>query len=138
MARLEVNGIENVSLGFEKLSELPDALLEDMLLAEAEVVEKAQKRKGIAYGVHLSGVTLASITHGRMQRAKGGGRVMQVYPGAKNSEGNTNAEVAFINEYGKRGQAARPFIRDANEEAAEPAVSAAEAVYDGWLKKHNL
>lgn len=63
---------------------------------------------------------------------------MYVYPQGTNERGNRNAEVAFINEFGKHGQPARPFIKTANEEAADTAVEAAAKVYDKYLKSKNL
>lgn len=138
MAMLSVNGLDELSMDMDAFSELPDSVMENMLLAEAEVIEKAQKRVGKAYGVHRTGVTLESITHSRMKVTRYGGRAIHVYPGARNSDGNRNAEIAFINEYGKRGQPARPFIRDANEESADEAVAKAETVFNDWMKKCNL
>lgn len=49
-----------------------------------------------------------------------------------------NAEILFVNEYGKRGQKARPAIRDANEACAEQMVSAQMAVYDKHLRSKDL
>lgn len=137
MAVLETSGLDSFQLSMEELANLPDSVLDEMLLASAQVVEYAQKRKGRAYGVHRTGVTLSALTHGKAKRAKEG-RVIHVYPRGRNADGNSNAEVAFINEYGKRGQPARPFIRDANEESADEAVDRAEAVYHSWLDRHNL
>lgn len=132
MARFEVDGMDELMLSMEELSALPDEILDNMLLAEADVVVRAQKTKGRAYGVHKTGMTLASIRAGRPRR-KSGGKSITIAPEGTNADGNRNAEIAFINEYGKSGQRARPFIRDANEEAAEQAVSAAEVVYNRWL-----
>ena len=48
------------------------------------------------------------------------------------------AEVAFVDEFGKQGQPARPFIQTANEKAADPAIDAAARVYDDFLKSKNF
>lgn len=132
MAKLEVNGFEGMELTLDEMAALPDPVLDEMLEAEAAVVIPAQKAKGLAYGVHRTGVTLASIKAGKPRRIRNG-KSISVYPQGTNKDGNRNAEVAFVNEYGKKGQNARPFIRDANESAADQAVSAAENVYDEWL-----
>ena len=50
-------------LSFEEMARLPDDVTDKMLLAGAEIAEKAQRAKGIAYGVYRTGLTLASITH---------------------------------------------------------------------------
>ena len=46
---------------------------------------------------------------------------------------NRVAEIAFINEFGKKNQPARPFISQANESNAGAAVDAAADVYDRYL-----
>ena len=47
-------------------------------------------------------------------------------------------ERAYIDEYGKRGQPARPFIRTANERAEPKAAQAGEKVYGAFLDRHGL
>lgn len=69
------------------------------------------------------------------------GAVQYVYPKGSRRRNNTtssNSEIAFINEFGKQGQAPRPFIRTANETSVPAAVEAAEKVYDNFLKTKNL
>ena len=140
MANFHINDLDGFMLDLEAAAELPDEVAEEMLLAEAESVEEAQIYTGMKRGVHRTGVTLYSITHGKMKRGKDGDRVMHVYPGGVNEDGNRNAEVAFINEFGApdRRIDARPFIYTANEEAADAAVDAAAEVYDKFLKTQNL
>lgn len=139
MARLSVTGLDGSVSGTWDLDGLPDSVLDEMLDAEADVVERAQKAKGQAYGVHRTGVTLASIKRGKKRRTKDG-RAVEVAPQGTNSRGTRNAEVAFLNEYGVPSKkiAPRPFIRDANEECADEAVAAAEKVYDNYLNKKGL
>lgn len=132
MARLEVNGLVELELSFEEMARLPDDVTDKMLIAGAKVAEKAQRAKGIAYGVYRTGLTLASITHDNIRKNKDGKAVNVVFKGT-NKDGNRNAEVAFVNELGKKGQPARPFIRDANEECADDVVTAEEQPYNEWL-----
>ena len=49
-----------------------------------------------------------------------------------------NAEILFVNEYGKKRQKARPAVRDANEASAEATVTAQLAVYDKYLRSKDL
>lgn len=140
MANFSVNGLDGLMLDLAEAAELPDAVAEEMLLAEAEIVAEAQVCTGMKMGVHRTGVTLSSIGHGKMKRTKDGGRVMYVNPRGRNENGDDNALIAFLNEYGvsSRGIAARPFIRTANEAAAEEAADAAAKIYDNYLKSKNL
>ena len=137
MATMSTDGISAFAISMEELAELPDKLLDEMLHAEADIIEPAQKEKGLAYGVHRTGVTLGSIDRGEPKKTKDG-KAIYIYPDGVNADGNRNAEVAFINEFGKHGQAPRPFIRDANEEHADEATEAAAKVYDGWLSGKGL
>lgn len=140
MANISVIGLDSLMEDIEAAAELPDSVAEDMLDAEAGIVEEAQVYTGMKMGVYRTGVTLSSITHGEMKTEKDGGRIKYVGPQGVNENGDRNAEVAFINEFGapNRGIVARPFIRTANEVAAGEAVAAAMEVYDDYLKKQNL
>lgn len=140
MADFSVNDLDGLMLDLEEIAELPEAVAEEMLDAEAEIVEDAQVYTGMKMGVHRTGMTLFSITHGRMKRGRDGGRAKYVYPRGVNAQGERNATVAFVNEFGapKRGIPARPFIQSANEDAADAAVDAAAEVYDEFLKSKDL
>lgn len=140
MAEFSVSDLDSLILDLEEMADLPDDVAEEMLEAQARIVEDAQVYIGMKMGVHQTGVTLQSITHGKMKRARDGNRVKHIYPRGINSRGERNAEVAFINEFGapKRNIAPRPFILTANEEAADEAVKAASDVYDKFLKSKNL
>nr|DAO08731.1 MAG TPA: virion morphogenesis protein [Caudoviricetes sp.] len=140
MANFSVNDLDGLMMDLKEIAELPDTVAEGMLDAEAKIVESAQVFTGMKMGVHRTGVTLTSITHGRMKKGKDGGKVKYVYPQGTNAQGERNATVAFVNEFGapRRGIPARPFIKLANEDAADAAVDAAAEVYDKYLKSKNL
>lgn len=140
MAQFNINGLDGLIMDLEQIKELPDPTAEKMLLAQANVIEKAQRETGRAFGVYRTGATLASITHSGMKRGANGDKEMYIYPQGVNARGTRNAEVAFINEYGapERGIAARPFIRTANEKAAEEAAEEARKAYSEYLSTKNL
>lgn len=137
MATFDCNGIDDLMLSMAEIAAVPEDIQDEMLNAQAAVVERAQKSKGEAYGVHRTGVTLGSIKRTKIKSGKDG-RGLYVYPQGKNADGNRNAEVAFLNEFGKKGQPARPFINDANETSEAETTKAAFDVYDKWLKSKNL
>lgn len=133
MARINISGLDGMSLSLDELAELPDRVIEEMLNAQADIVERAQKETGKRYGVHRTGVTLESIKRKKMKKTKDGAE-MEVVPQGNNARGNSNAMVAFFNEYGVKGkQSARPFIRTANRASAGPATEAAERIYGNWV-----
>jgi HK97 gp10 family phage protein len=132
MARFNQFGIEDLIGSFENLANIPDGVLDEMLNAGADVIAEKQKAVGRRMGVHLTGVTLESIKkHPKIGTTKDG-RYIDIYPDGKNADGNRNAEVAFINEFGKRGQDARPFMETANEESAGETTEAAAKVLHDW------
>lgn len=140
MAKLSVDGLDDLILSLQEIEDIPDDVAAAMLDAEAQVVEEAQIAQGVTMGVYDTRDTLRSIRRGRMKRAKDGGRVVYVTPQGVNDKEERNAAVAFINEYGvpSRKIPARPFIKLANEAAAGPAVEEAAKIYDEFLKSKNL
>lgn len=140
MARLNVNGLDDLILSLEEVAAIPDDVAAAMLGAEAQVVEEYQMGSAAAMlqGSYSTGQTAASIGRTGMKKGRTGARQMYVYPQGVNDKGERNAAVAFINEYGKRGQPARPFIATANAAAADPAVEEAAKIYDRFLQDHGL
>lgn len=141
MAQFNVVGLDELGISFEALANTPDSVIDEMLNAGADVIEKGQKTVGERMGVHKTGVTLDSIQKSKKIKVRAaGGRTIDVYPGGINADGNRNAEVAFINEYGApgRGIPSRPFMRTANEEYADEMLQGEYAVYDDYLKSKNL
>ena len=145
MATLSVNGFDDLTISLEALIEGGEDLAQDMLEAEADIVEAKQKSVGRTMGVYdeSSGSSIHvvnKVTHGKMQNKDDEYR-MFVYPQGSRTRANTtstNSEIGFINEYGKTGQAARPWITTANSQCEEQALDAAEDVYNKYLKENNL
>ena len=139
----KVNGIDGFSLSLKELAEMPNEVYDEILLAGAKVVARAQKQKILAYGIYDRDSTqhVANTVKAGKVKLKKGERVVYVYPDGKRKRGNKetrNAEILFINEFGKSGQAARPAVADANEACAEAMTQAEFEVYDQWLKSKNL
>lgn len=139
----KVEGLNEFSLSLEELAALPDTVQDRMLLAGADVVAKAQKQKVLAYGIYDSDSThhvADAIKPGKVKLNRGK-RVVYVSPTGTRKRGNKttrNAEILFINEYGKKRQKARPAVRDANEACAAAMTQAQFEVYDQWLKSLGL
>ena len=142
MANLSTSGLEELVGGFAAIAELPDEVVLEMLVAEAEVIAPAQEAEARAMlsGKYSTGETAQSISYDKKLKKTSDGRAIYVYPKGSRSDGNKRrvAEVAFINEFGKEGQAARPFIKTANEKKGAEAVEAAALVLDKFHKSKNL
>lgn len=143
MAEFSCNGLDGLMLSLQEIAEIPENVQDEMLQAGAEVVAKAQREKVLAYGIYdgSSPKHVADTIKPGKVKLKKGQRIIYVSPTGSRRRGNTttrNTEILFVNEYGKRGQKARPAIRDANEASAEATTAAQAAVHDKWLKSKDL
>lgn len=140
MAEFGVTGLDELMLSMQEIAQIPDDVVDEILNAQADVTVEAQKAAGRQLGVEDTGITLQKLKKGRIKLRKGQ-RVLYITPTGSRKRGKTrtrNAEIAFINEFGKNGQKARPFIKLGNEKSAEAATAAGFRVYDWWLKSKNL
>lgn len=146
MAEFGCVGLDGLMLSLQEIMEIPEDVQDEMLNAQADVVVSAQRAKVKAYGIYdgSSPVHVASsIKKGRVKLKKGT-RVLYVSPTGTRTRGKDkkqktrNAEIMFVNEFGKSGQKALPAIADANEACAEETTQAAFRVYDEWLKSKDL
>lgn len=138
MARLEIDFGEIDDL-FRDLSKIPDNVMTDSLNAMAKVGEQLVRSSGEAMGVRdpdSSVHILDHITHSKPKRTDGGGYCEVTFSGSRTRGKTTtkNSAIAFFNEYGKRGQPARPFIRTAAEQGADQIAAAGEKVVGAWFE----
>ncbi|MCD8200369.1 MAG: hypothetical protein LUD25_05420 [Coriobacteriaceae bacterium] len=140
MAKISTDGLASLKLSFEELASIPDSVLTNMVDAEADVIVTAQKAKARSMGVVDTGAMVASITKGKVSKSSDGVSIEVLPQGSVHRGGKTYSlsERAFLNEFGTRHQAPRPFIKQANEESMDKALSAAEKIYDNYLKTKNL
>lgn len=138
MATMTTTGLDEYMFSFEELSQLPDSVLQEMLQAEGEVIKEGQIKTAqrMLQGPYNQGGVVSGIKLGKFKRNAGNATMYVTFEGEQH--GNRIAEIAFINEFGKHGQPARPFIREANETNADKAVDAAEKVYDNYLSRKGL
>lgn len=140
MAVVKVDGFEDLNVMFQTLGDVPFDVTARALDAMAKEGERAVRSTGAAMGVrdedsdtHI----LDHVTHSRPRQTDDGGKTDVTFSGTR-TRGNTetrNAEIAFVNEYGKRGQAARPFIRQAAEQYADQIATPGERVLGDWQEK---
>lgn len=138
MATFSFDGVGDLMLSMQQIAEIPEDVQAEMLNTEADIVLNAIKAKGEAYGVHRTGETLAHIRKGKVKRDKDGNLCVYITFNGKNAKGTRYAEIAFINNYGKKNQAARPFFTDGIAASEDQAAKKADAVYDEWLQSKNL
>jgi len=140
MANVTLEGFTELDRMFKKLGDVPFEVTSDALDAMAEVGEDAVRRTGRSMGVkdpESSVHILDKVTHTKPKKTDGGGYCYVTFKGRRR-RGNTttrNAEIAFINEYGKRGQAARPFIRQAGELYGEQISEPGAQIVGDWMER---
>lgn len=141
MAEFKAVGLDELALSLQEIAEIPEDIRDEMLRAQGDIVARAQRESAQRYGIQRTGTLIRSIKVGKVKLDKHGSRVLYVTPVGSRVRGGkktTNAEIAFLNEYGTRGQRARPFMRDANERSAEEATKAAADIYYRWQDSRGL
>lgn len=140
MAQVYLDGIDALDSMFRDLGEIPWEVTGEALDAMAAGAQQKVRASGEAMGVrdpesqvHI----LDKITRTKPKQTEGGGRADVTFSGTRTRENTKtrNAEIAFINEYGKRGHPARPFIRQAAEQGAEEIAAAGEKIIGDWFEK---
>lgn len=134
MASFSVNDLDQYAFDLNELADIPDSVIREMLLAEGEVIRKgqAQTARTMLQGPYYEGGVAGGAMVGKVKRRGNSSTVYVTFEGTQH--GNRVAEIAFINEFGKKNQPPRPFIAQANEANASSAVDAAAQVYDKYLK----
>ena len=66
MGYASTNGLDELLSDFGAIAEIPDSVILDMLVAEAEIVAPAQAAEARAMGVFDTGKTADSITYDRV------------------------------------------------------------------------
>ena len=145
MGGFSVSGLDDLIRDLDTLADIPDDVTCDMLEAATDVLVDAQKRSAekMLKGPYSVGLIKSGLTKKRPKRNADGFEQVITFegfaPGRKGKADNRRiATIAFINEYGKVNQPARPFIRTANDEKADEAAGVAAAVYDSYLKTKGL
>ena len=140
MATLELQGFEDLEDAMRRIAEIPFPVTEEALDAMAAVAKDAVKTQGEAMGVRDPESTvhiLDKITTTKAKITDSGGYEDVTFSGSR-LRGNTrtrNAEIAFLNEYGKRGQPARPFIGTAMTKNENAIAEPGEKVIGDWIEK---
>ena len=134
MAKVEVKMPEKFLLRLSKLGEKTDEIIPRVLEAGGEVV--LSKVKSNLQSVIGSGTKYPSRTTGEMVNALGLSPVKQDRDGNHNikigfseprKDGESNAKIANIIEYGKSGQPAKPFLRPAKSASRKPCIEVMKA-----------
>ena len=141
MATLELQGFEDLEDAFRRISEIPFDVTAEALYGMAEVAMDKIRSTGESMGVRdpdsnvhiLDKLKKAS----KAKKTDSGGYLNISFSGSRRRGKTTtrNAEIAFVNEYGKRGQPARPFIGTAMSRSEDEITAPAEKVIGDWIEQ---
>lgn len=135
---MTVEGFDRFTASLDKLAALPDATVAEMLTSGGEVIAQAHREKLEQYGAVDTGQLAASIKVGK-PNAKAG--TIEISPSGTRKSGRKtvrNEEIGYITEYGKKGEPARPWMREGNADSEDKAVDSAGQVFDNYLNKIGL
>lgn len=138
MAKLEIEGIDELNAAFNRLSKVPDEVVLKAVTQMAEFAAQKIKESGETYQIHgdESVHILDKIAVRKPKRTAMGGYADVAFSGSrrKGESRTTNSAIAFLNEFGKRKQQARPFVGNAMNKQADAIAKHADALLE-WMEK---
>lgn len=152
MAKFSFNGLDEISASFEQLAQLTDEDKISILTPSAQLLLKRQKEKIAKTFKRRTGDLENSLAI--TQQKNDGNPSLFITPtgkhrgsstgkrkGKRRSNGKysgTNAEVAYILEYGSPRIAATHWMENANEEAADEVIASQQDAWNELVTKKGL
>lgn len=147
MAKFSTRGVDELILSLEQLATTPEETQYSILEAGASAL--IPRWKETLQSMKRTGQLIESV---KAARKKGETPIVAItpkgkrkgaYTGQRKTHGGgtyqgTNAEVAYVLEYGTPRMAATHWMETTNEEAGDEVVAAEAAVWDDYLKSLNL
>ena len=139
MGSITCTGSDKLSDAFARIQDIPFSVTAEALDAMAEVAVREIRDTGETMGIRDENSDVHILDHIITKKARktdDGGRKKISFDGTRR-RGNTdtrNAEIAFVNEYGKRGQPARPFMRTALSQNADLISEPGEKIVGDWIE----
>lgn len=152
MAKFSFNGLDELSASLEQLAQLSDDEKFSILMPSAQLLLQRQKEKIAQLFKRRTGDLEASLSISQQNSdlgpslyiaptGKHRGSSTGKRKGKRRSNGKysgTNAEVAYILEYGSPRIAATHWLENANEEAEAEVMEAQQAAWDELVTKKGL
>ncbi|WP_392888968.1 HK97-gp10 family putative phage morphogenesis protein [Eubacterium limosum] len=142
MAKVDIKMPEDFLLKISKLGSDFDPVVEKILKAGGEVVFKRTKSNLSA--VIGKGTKHESRSTGELEKALGvtsvrldrnGNHNIKIGFSEPRSDGESNAKIANILEYGKHGQPAKPFLKPAKSASKSECISVMKSTFEEEVKK---
>ena len=142
MAKVDIKMPDDFLLKISKLGSDFDPVAEKVLKAGGEVVFKRTKSNLSA--VIGKGTKHESRSTGELEKALGvtsvrldrnGNHNIKIGFSESRSDGESNAKLANILEYGKHGQPAKPFLKPAKSASKSECISTMKSTFEEEVKK---
>lgn len=132
------DGLSELRKELAKAGNVPPEIRKEMVGEMADVTEKSLVffAGTTLQGPYYQGDVARSVKAQKPRATKSGATCQVKFEGE--AHGNRIAEIAFINQYGKKSQPPRMFITRSEKEAGNPAAAKASDVLDKWLKENRL
>lgn len=139
MASFNVSGMDELQAAFGRIENIPWEVTEKALGKMADVAAAKVKAQGENMGVRDAESAehiLDRIKPAKAKQDDSGGHQDITFSGSRMRNGirTRNAEIAFVQEYGKRGQQARPFIGTAMASNDETIAESGAEVIGDWIE----
>ena len=137
MAKVQMKMPEDFLMKVSRLADKTDEILPKVLEAGAEVRSNLQAviGSGTKYESRSTGELLRSLGTSPALQDKNGDFNVKVGFSEPRSDGDSNAKIATILEYGKSGQPAKPFLKPARSSSRNACINAMKAKLDEEVEK---
>ena len=143
MARMEMKMPEDFLLKVSRLNEKTDEILPKVLEAGGQVVlERVKSNLSAVVG---KGTKIPSRSTGELENAlglspakpkrDGSGWDIKVGFAEPRSDGNSNAKIANILEYGRHGQPPKPFLKPAKTQSRKACIETMKSKLDEEVRR---
>ena len=138
MARIEFGDIEALMDDLRQLGEDTEEMALEIVTEQQDILYEAQQKtaESMLQGPDYAGGVKEGMTKKTPFSTGNGAEAHITFEGMQH--GSRIGEIAFINEYGKTNQPARPFIQMAIEQENGNLGKAADKIVDKYLKKAGL
>ena len=142
MAKVQMKMPEDFLMKVSRLADKTDEIIPKVLEAGAEVVEDKVRSNlqsvigsGTKYDSRSTGELLRSLGTSPALQDRNGDFDIKVGFSEPRSDGDSNAKIATILEYGKSGQPAKPFLKPARTASRAPCIEAMKRTFEQEVEK---
>lgn len=142
MAKATMQMPEEFLLKISRLGEKTDEIIPEVLKAGAEVVEKKVRSnlsavigKDTKRKLQSTGQLLAALGTSPAKQDNDGNFNVKIGFAENRTDGESNAKIANILEYGRHGQAAKPFLKPAKNATKSACENAMKSKLEEELRK---